>query len=129
MSKRPPETPPEGASGEVVDLGLVRARSREPDVRLVLELWRTGDGRVAYNGYVEELQADGEPGLPVAWLREHLRWALLEYAKGWRMGLRRRARGKRRRKGERKRERKREKEQGRAARPEGQRPERPISVG
>lgn len=78
--------------GQVVDLGLRRAQEREPDVRLVLELWRLDDGRVAYDAHVEEFVVEGKPRLTIRWLRDNLRWALLRYAKLWRLGLRRRHR-------------------------------------
>lgn len=80
--------------GQLVDLGLRRAREREPDVRLVLELWRLEDGRVAYDAHVEEYVVEGRERLTSGWLREQLRWALLCYAKLWRLGIRQVRRGK-----------------------------------
>lgn len=83
--------------GQLIDLGLHRAREREPDVRLVVELWRIGDGRVAYDAHVEEFVPEGAKPLSFAWLQEHLRWAILCYARRWRMGLWQKLRGRWRR--------------------------------
>lgn len=75
----------------VVDLAFVRARRREPDARMVIEIWRLGDGRIAYDAFVEEHVPEGAaPTLSMGWIRRSFRWAMLEYSKLWRMGLRRR---------------------------------------
>lgn len=82
------------ARGRVVDLGLRRAQQREPDIRMTIELWRLPHGRVAYEGRVEERVSEDRPRVTMGWLRAQLRWAVLCYAKVWRLGLHRIVRGK-----------------------------------
>lgn len=80
------------SDGPVVDLALHRRKAARPaDVRIIIELYRIGDGRVAWDGWVEEWKAEGEEGLPKSWFRTMLRWAVLQWAKGWRLGLRHRS--------------------------------------
>jgi hypothetical protein len=88
------EGPPDN---NVVNLALVRSQGREPDVRLVLELWKLDDGTVRYHASVEEWVPAGGSRASSGWIRDNLRWAILCYAKRWAMGLWWWRRGRRRR--------------------------------
>lgn len=83
-------------SGELVSLEQVRfekRKARGPDVILTIELYCLDDGRVAYDAGVQEWVPTSGRQLSDRFIRSNLRWAILEYAKRWRMGLRRRAQG------------------------------------
>jgi hypothetical protein len=78
--------------GDLVDLTAARAELApgEPDVVLTVRLRRLGDGTVAYGAECVAWAVDGVPVVSDGWIRANLRWALLAYARKWRMGLMRR---------------------------------------